>query len=215
MGRMLLATVLCSTMTLSGCAGNYVNDDNNKIIAAKMAAGQWPPRTVLDVYDIKSGVQYWEGQYINENMLRRIANQVTCKKDNPFTYSSKAVVDFDSSTVKVTVNREDCTANIDEIAKIVSDGVPKERERQAAQISAEIARERANPKRIYVRGCQAASDYIEGRESSIHVPIRIDDTSLNQRYALDLYKQGVSDRNLFGVSRVSCEGLAFEMRGLY
>lgn len=215
MRRILLAAALCCAVTLSGCAGNYVSDDNNKIIAAKMAAGQWPPRTVLDVYDIKSGTQYWEGQYISESMLGRIANQVTCKKDNPFTYSSKAVVDFDSSTVKVTVNREDCTADMVEIAKIVSDGVPEEQKRQAAQVAVEIARERANPKRIYVRGCQAAADYIEGRESSIHIPVGIDDTSLNQRYALNLYKQGISDRNLFGVSRVSCDGLAFEMRGLY
>ncbi len=212
--RNVLFSILCAFLS-TGCSAVSKADARNAEILKAQKAGNWPPKNVIKVYKLGSGIQYYEGINVTDETLMKIANSVQCQDDNPFTYRIKGRISEDGEYIEVVTNKSSCTFDPVLVKNIVKTGEEKEVARRNAEFEADKQRRKAeaeaallNPINVYIEGCQAYRNSIRGEKYLTHMEAVKKYSKINIQYVLGMYSQGWDNARYYGYSVEPCMELA-------
>lgn len=176
------------------------------------------PDETYEMYTLKSGIQYWEGNYITATALARVANLLECEgKDvaggfSAFSYHAKARIEGDK--ILVNANRVGCKIDKVAVASLVSEEVEKEKLRMIERAKQDQLRRAVDPRGPYKLGCEAYQQHIKGLSdvTSIDTATKLY-PKLKPTYVKNLFITGWNDASVYGARGVDCEYLSIGVRG--
>lgn len=200
---------IITLLLISGCSTpieGILNKDNATIEPMKQVS-------VLTAYHYQVDYQRDDSTYINNDNLIEVAKMASCPvvslRDNPFTYSSKAKIDKNDATVKVTANRLNCSIDQAAVKKYLDSSIIQNKKTSIAKINEQAIQEKKNPKNVYKLGCQAYQETMKGYKNVQTIDDAVRHYSdLNANYVERLFKTGWNDASFYGARGVDCDYLS-------
>lgn len=210
--------LIAISLALAGCsitldeliAGKRKINPNKEDLRAPLET------SILVAYNIPNGIQRDDSSFINYDNLNDVARMAACPavsiRENPFSYQAQAKIDRDDMTVKVNINRANCSIDNVAVQKYLDSAIVKNKKKRFEQIDREQRERELNPRGPYKLGCEAYQQSIRGGRdiTSIETATKLY-PKINAVYVRNLFVTGWNDAKLYGVRGVDCDYLSLSV----